>query len=773
MSTTASSIISHEAQRTAPAGDVIRRFLPHDRPCLILMDELMNYVSRNHKSGLAAQLYSFLRNLAEEARGRDNVVLAVSIPASELEMSADEQADYTRFKKLLDRLGKPVFMSAETEISEIIRRRLFEWDERLVRPDGRVMLTRDAEQTCNEYGGWIAEHRTQLPTWFPIDHARDAFKATYPFHPTVLSVFERKWQELPRFQQTRGILRLLALWVANAYQAGFKRAHRDPLIALGLAPLENSLFRAAAFEQLGENKLEGAVTTDIIGKQDAHAVRLDAEAVETIRKARLHRKVATTIFFESNGGQLRAEATVPEIRLAVGEPGLDIGNIETALEALTGACYYMTVERNAYRFSLKENLNKRLSDRRASVQGPRINERLKDAIREVFKNGTKIERVFFPDRSVQIADRPALTLVVLSPDYAMEDEAATLSLVDTMTRECGASARTLKTALIWCVAEGTGDMQEQMRTLLAWEDIQDEADELRLDETQKRQLAESIKRSRRDVTEAIWRAYKNVLLLGKDNKLKRIDLGLIHSSAAETLTTLIVTRLRQTDEIADGISPNTLVRNWSPAFTEWSTKAIRDAFFASPLFPRLLNAEVIKDTVARGVANGLLAYVGKAGDGSYQPFHYQTALSPAEVEISDDLFVITRETAEAYLEKRKTPEPLETDGEGVNQLYPPGETSTYTLAVNNGGAAAPRPGPSAEAGAPAAGVAGLSWSGEVPAQKWMNFYTKVLSKFATSKGLKLRITVEVKPEGGLSSHKVEDIKLALRELGLPDDVEIS
>ena len=46
-----------------------------------------------------------------------------------------------------DRLDKPVFMSAETKISEIIRRRPFEEDEK-VTPDGRVMPTRDAEQTC-------------------------------------------------------------------------------------------------------------------------------------------------------------------------------------------------------------------------------------------------------------------------------------------------------------------------------------------------------------------------------------------------------------------------------------------------------------------------------------------------------------------------------------------------------------------------------------------------------------------------------------------------
>ena len=37
--------------------------------------------------------------------------------------------------------------------------------------------------------------------------------------------------------------------------------------------------------------------------------------------------------------------------------------------------------------------------------------------------------------------------------------------------------------------QSAGDMREQMRTLLAWEDIQDEADELKLDDTQKRQLA--------------------------------------------------------------------------------------------------------------------------------------------------------------------------------------------------------------------------------------------------------------------------------------------
>jgi len=55
----------HERQGVAPGGDVIRAFMPKDRPVLILMDELMNFVSRSRKSGMAGQLYSFLHNLSE------------------------------------------------------------------------------------------------------------------------------------------------------------------------------------------------------------------------------------------------------------------------------------------------------------------------------------------------------------------------------------------------------------------------------------------------------------------------------------------------------------------------------------------------------------------------------------------------------------------------------------------------------------------------------------------------------------------------------------
>jgi hypothetical protein len=388
-------------------------------------------------------------------------------------------------------------------------------------------------------------------------------------------------------------------------------------------------FRSAVFEQLGETKLEGPVTTDICGKKDSHAMRLDEEAVDTIRKARLHRKVATSIFFESNGGQMaHTDASLPEVRLAVAGPHIDLGNVETALEALTESCYYLTTEGNRYRFSTRENLTKRYADRRATIRSKEIDERVREEIQKVFPRTDGIEILPFPEKSSQIQDRPVITLVVMGPGHAVQDDPKVAATVEAMTKEHGKSARTYKSALIWAVPESAGAMREEARKLLAWEAIQ--AEGLKLDESQQRQLEISLKKARRDLTESVWRSYKNVLLLGKDNAIRTVDLGLVTSSSHSSLPGLILQRLRQTDEVDKGpISARFLVRNWPPAFKEWSTKAVRDSFYASPLFPRLLDPTTLAVTISQGAvsppSSGLTAFkrrFSKASKSRFTPFGF-------------------------------------------------------------------------------------------------------------------------------------------------------
>jgi len=151
-------------------------------------------------------------------------------------------------------------------------------------------------------------------------------------------------------------------------------------------------------------------------------------------------------------------------------------------------------------------------------------------------------------------------------------------------------------------------------------------------------LARNLNRAEGDMKEAIWRAYRNLCLLGPDNKLRQIDLGQVTSSMARSIVDLILNELTRTDEITSGVGANKLLKYWPPALTEWSTRGVRDAFFSSPQLPRLLNADTIKRTISDGVSHGTLGYAvrdlpaGQAGEaGQYKLLHFNESLAEADV----------------------------------------------------------------------------------------------------------------------------------------------
>jgi len=808
-------VAEHDAKGIAPAGDVLRELLGSE-PALILIDELMNYISRARKLELRDQFFAFIQSLCEEARAHNNVVVCVSIPASEdLEMSPEDVRDFQSLKKLLDRLGKAIMMSADTEVAEIIRRRLFEW----------YGVSDDARKTITAYADWAIDHAQELCSIDP-DTAHETFKACYPFHPSVLSVFERKWQSLPRFQRTRGILRLLALWIAHAFQEQHRKAMREPLITLGSAPLEDPIFRAAMFEQLGSNDLEVPVTTDIAGKKDAHSVRLDREAADAIKKSHLHRKVASAIFFESNGGmsQSKAEAALPEIRSAVGNPDLNLVDVDNVLEALVSTCYYLNWDRNRYRFGLTPNLNQILVTRRGAVQPREIAERIKKETQDLFNKGTKaLDRRFFPERSNDVPNRPVLTLVPLALEYTV-GEKATDKLMETIVRDCGNSGRTYKSAILFAVPDSADAIYDATRDVLAWEAIEDDTDTCKqLDASQERLLTRNFGRAKSDLKEAIWRSYRHLYLLGKDNTLRQIDLGQITSSMAGCLVELYINELSRTDEITPGVGANKLLKYWPPALTEWSTKGVRDAFFSSPQLPRLLDADAIKRTIADGVSGAKLGLATKDAAGQLQLAHFNESLHEADVDIADDVFLLKAEDAQKLLEPPrldrlsvrpgdvvlKPGEQASFTGSGVDQYSEPftvgsikwtatggaiTDNGLYTADADSAGGLFTVRAESGGFEATAEVRIGLSadgenddttdsedtphiqlirWHGEIPPRKWMNFYTKVLSRIASAGELKLRLTFEVPVDAEHGKASAEEARSGLKELGLNDDVQVS
>ncbi len=64
----------------------------------------------------------------------------------------------------------------------------------------------------------------------------------------------------------------------------------------------------------------------------------------------------------------------------------------------------------------------------------------------------------------------------------------------------------------------------------------------------------------------------------------------------------------------------------------------------------------------------------------------------------------------------------------------------------------------------------LRWHGSVQPQKWMKFYTKVLTRFAASPELKLDVSFEILIDRDQVQGMADETRSGLKELGLDDNV---
>ena len=353
--------------------------------------------------------------------GATRAAAVISLPRSQVEMTDWDQQWQERITKVVRRVARDLIANDESEISEVVRRRLFE-------DLGPERVRRKVART---YADWCFERSARLPSeWLAVDTAtteakareflRGRFEACYPFHPSTLSVFQRKWRSLAQFQQTRGALALLAQWIAAAAREQFHKARTEPLITLGSAPLDVPEFRAVVLGQLGEARLDVAIDADLSGPL-AHAKALDVDTHGPLRD--IHRRVGTALLFESSGGQVDKVAHLPELRFALGEPEVDTATIDNAAAALEESGFFIRkVGTDGYRIHHQATLKKVVSDRRASLdEETEIRPAIRKLVEGEFRPGATLPIVFFPEDSAAVQDSPRLALIVLDPEVEWMD----------------------------------------------------------------------------------------------------------------------------------------------------------------------------------------------------------------------------------------------------------------------------------------------------------------------------------------------------------------
>ena len=753
------------AKTTPPGTDSISRVFQAARaPVLLLFDEVLNYLNRHR--GSAESFYAFVQNLTVATTGTTHGAAVISLPRSQVEMTVSDQEWQDRISKVVRRVAKDLIANDETEISEVVRRRLFQ----------DLGSEKVRKNVAKVYGDWCFERRAQLPPeWTAVDSAateskareflQRRFESCYPFHPATLSVFQRKWQALPQYQQTRGTLAMLAQWISIAAQESFRKARTESLITLGSAPLSEPGFRSVVLGQLGESRLVAAIETDIAGEQ-AHSKALDADTKGSLRD--IHRRVGTAILFESSGGQTDKVAHLPELRFALGEPDLDTTSIDNAALVLEGRSYFIRkTGADGFRIGYQPTMKKVVSDRRASLdEETEVKPALRKLVEEEFRRGASISVVAFPGDGAEIPDTPRLTLVVGDPELEWSGGGSFRAQLAEWTRQRGKSQRLYPGALVWCLKKPGRDLREKVEVGLAWRRVAREVAEGTLgsefDRNDRTELQSKVKEAEEVAKDEVWGDYRYAVVADaqETDGLKVIDLGAGHSSSGETLCGRVISALKSVALLNESVGAGYIERNWPPALKEssaWPLASLRQSFLNGSL-TRLVDPDAILtsrivDFVSRGDF-GLAS--GRKPDGSYERVWFEDLVAPDEVSFDAGVFLIRKDLAKA-LKTGVPAEPL------LGSSVKPGPE--FIAAPPS----SPPPGPETVSGLT---TKTLRLVGTVPPEVWNRLGTKILPKLRSGTDLRVGLDFSVGVKAEAAGSLMAELRQILDELGLAGQVRV-
>src|SRR5437867_2961204 len=753
------------AARTTPPGTeaVGRVFEAAGAPVLLLFDEVLNFLNR-HRS-MAEPFHAFIQNLTVATTGTTHGAAVISLPRSQVEMTDWDRDWQERITKVVRRVAKDLIANDETEISEVVRRRLFQ-------DLGSEKVRRNAAKA---FGDWCFERRAQLPPeWTAVDttateaKAREflcgRFEACYPFHPATLSVFQRKWQALPQYQQTRGTLAMLAQWIAIAAQESFRKARTEPLITLGSAPLSEPGFRSVVLGQLGESRLVAAIDTDIAGEQ-SHAKALDADTKGPLRD--IYRRVGAAILFESSGGQTDKVAHLPELRFALGEPEVDTTSIDNAASALEGRSYFIRkAGSDGFRIGYQPTMKKVVSDRRASLdEETEVRPALRKLVEDEFRRGASIPVLPFPRDGAEIPDTPRLSLVVADPEVEWSGGGSLRAQIAEWIRQRGKSPRLYPGALVWCLKKLGRDLRDKVDLGLALKRVAREVADGTLagefDKSDRAELQSKVKEGEDAAKDEVWAGYRFAVVADSQEPdgLKAIDLGAGHSSSGETLCGRVIGALKSEALLNESVGAGYIDRNWPPALKEsgaWPLASLRQSFLNGSL-TRLVDPDgILKSKIVEFVGRGDFGLAsGRKPDGSYERVWLQELVAPDEVAFEAGVFLLRKVTAEALK-----------SGVATHASAPrpdPAPTPTLTPAPSlTSGPGAP----------PGTATTTMGLVGTVPPEVWNRLGTKILPKLRAGSeltiGLQFTVTVKAEAAGGLAT----ELRQILQELGLSEVVRV-
>lgn len=504
-------------------GDLMDKLFALAGPSLILIDEWVAYARQMFETrtvlpgGAFDTQFTFAQTLCEAARRAKNVLVCISVPASERDgviygPQAGDQAGKTALARLQDAVGRSnmVWRPATPEESfEIVRRRLFQPIE------GDKIGARDA--TIKEFLAFYRAHPNDFPTECRESGYERKMLATYPIHPELFERLYADWSTLEKFQRTRGILRLMAKVIRTLYVSN----DAGVLILPASVPLSDPDVQSEVTYYLPESW--SAVLDKDVDGYGSVPLQLDAEFVASYGRYSACRRVARTVFMGSAPTKDAANRGIDERRIKLGsvQPKEQVATFGDALNKLRQKTTYLYGDTSRFWYHTQASVNREAQDRADRVTSEQVHTDIAKRLREVLKGTRRGEfgGVHVDVPSSDIPDDRELRLVILGMEanhkQGKADSEALKKAKDVLEFR-GSAPRSNRNRLVFLAADAGRftELENAVKQSIAWASIVDDQQEKRidLDNSNEAQARSSANKSSLDVMVKLGEVVCHVLV---------------------------------------------------------------------------------------------------------------------------------------------------------------------------------------------------------------------------------------------------------------------
>lgn len=591
-------------------GAALRTLFQQFGPAIVLVDEWVAYARQLRDGGDGDRLaggdfdtqFTFAQALTEAAAAVPNVVVLVSIPASDIEVGGDRgKTALEKLKNVVTRKAAQWQPASPDESFEIVRRRLFD-----PIPDDKAKI-RDG--VIRAFSEMYRQQQGDFPSGISEAEYRRRMELSYPIHPELFDRLFGDWSALDKFQRTRGVLRLMALAISQLWQRG----DQSLLIMPGNLPMDSGALVSEMKKYLEEG-WDPVIKSDVDG-ENALPLRIDKENKHFGRLSAT-RRAARTVYM---GSAPRPDGSrgidVKSIVLGCVQPGEPVGQFADALKRLSGQATHLYVDGAQYWYSLQPNVTRVAADRAASNFTDRdADDEVKRRISEQPDRGSFTAIQVFAEGPGDVPDDDeGVRLVVLAPSatHSPNDEhSPAVVLAEKILAQRDGGPRLNRNLLVFTAAAANrlSELRAATRLYLAWCSVVEDHQGLDLTAHQKKQAESKVKETSQQIDSLIAETFTQVLTPSQEPGTSTIKWQTTKATAIGDVGGRVSKKLA-TEEKLIATYGGVRVKMDVDRYDLWSDRGditvgnLWSTYARYPHMPRLASFQALADAISDGTAN--------------------------------------------------------------------------------------------------------------------------------------------------------------------------